>query len=914
MALPLRIRAEKHASNKFGEKQTFILPSKEENEVCLIIHDSGLVAVVVSNQDSLETQQRLCTLLGINDSSSLPKYCLIIEDSSERASTSNSSDSSRRNSWWIETSTGTDASGVSKEAMVESAICSQDSSRAIVEAIERYYGRQVLEPSIRGFLSILEKQFPSNNLYLFELLQNAVDDGASIVKFKATDRGIVFMHDGREFTSMDVLGLASVGLSTKSSDKRSVGFMGIGFKAVYKRFAKVIVFDSKWKFCFEEPSEKSTIKPAHAWVMEPRWLKAPVSILSSSGSNEGEERNWCHFELQQPRVPVKTVHEDLRRIPYSIPPLLGKQALKNFALEHASSKLSWTLEWNRRKFITHINNVNADQTSNGGSKVGGDDIEFQTVIVSEYSEGTSQLVDEKYWQFINLSFIPSANAQAAYLTHTKKAWSSSGDSKRREETSFFFQVDKQGVVIPNQTGFVHSILPTKVKLPTSVSWQGSWLLSVDRQEVIFDQEWNKCIASKASPLLLGLLRWIASRSSTENALYSSYSMIPTIIKESTSYHVVLMGVKTDVTNLLLHVKREDLVPCLPGNSSGHICYGKASEVCWLPHPFLSRVPPSILSSWFGMKIFASSALKEIAWSPLFKASLIPVTQSLLYRRKSSFKIDKSLLASSKTVLETAVSLLCAVSECLSSSPPSMEKNKDSKENSKSEMVDESTETLLQPEFNCWPIFLSDDENNTLHTVDEIVIPSTDFIELPSEIRNLLRSSLSSIGMEDQSKDSGGYKDRDRDRYREDRNRDRKHSYSTATSSSKPKSIYCLHPELELMLLHAVSQPTTQGNKGGHKHHQRSHSYTSVASSSAALSSSMQLSISRQDQQLLSRIYHSISTLSSLSFIFVRISHSIVLFHFAISKTVILSSLFSEFPKRTTSSLIFASTSVMSYKI
>ena len=82
MALPLRIRAEKHASNKFGEKQTFILPSKEENEVCLIIHDSGLVAVVVSNQDSLGTQQRLCTLLGINDSSSLPKYCLIIEDSS----------------------------------------------------------------------------------------------------------------------------------------------------------------------------------------------------------------------------------------------------------------------------------------------------------------------------------------------------------------------------------------------------------------------------------------------------------------------------------------------------------------------------------------------------------------------------------------------------------------------------------------------------------------------------------------------------------------------------------------------------------------------------------------------------------------------------------------------------------------
>ena len=40
---------------------------------------------------------------------------------------------------------------------------------------------------------------------------------------------LVVSHDGREFDSMDVLGLSSVGLSTKAA-KRTVGFMGIGFK------------------------------------------------------------------------------------------------------------------------------------------------------------------------------------------------------------------------------------------------------------------------------------------------------------------------------------------------------------------------------------------------------------------------------------------------------------------------------------------------------------------------------------------------------------------------------------------------------------------------------------------------------------------------------------------------------------
>ena len=49
----------------------------------------------------------------------------------------------------------------------------------MVGAIRAYYEQHVLEPSVKGFLSILEKQFPRADLYLFELLQNAVDDGAT---------------------------------------------------------------------------------------------------------------------------------------------------------------------------------------------------------------------------------------------------------------------------------------------------------------------------------------------------------------------------------------------------------------------------------------------------------------------------------------------------------------------------------------------------------------------------------------------------------------------------------------------------------------------------------------------------------------------------------------------------------------
>ena len=81
---------------------------------------------------------------------------------------------------------------------------------------------------------------------MWELLQNAVDDGASNVTIERIGGagGVRLRHDGRRFSPLDVLGLCSVGLSTKQlSGKKSIGFMGIGFKAVYKRFRKVTVSD-----------------------------------------------------------------------------------------------------------------------------------------------------------------------------------------------------------------------------------------------------------------------------------------------------------------------------------------------------------------------------------------------------------------------------------------------------------------------------------------------------------------------------------------------------------------------------------------------------------------------------------------------------------------------------------------------
>ena len=136
---------------------------------------------------------------------------------------------------------------------------------------------------MRGFLSLLENAvFPRNDLYLFELLQNAVDDDASRVSFTASADGLRVFHDGREFTPLDVFGLSSVGFSAKSG--RTVGFMGVGFKAVYKRYRQVTVRDSTWSFRFEEPARRDhrgETRGTNGWVLMPQWpvqskLRAPL--------------------------------------------------------------------------------------------------------------------------------------------------------------------------------------------------------------------------------------------------------------------------------------------------------------------------------------------------------------------------------------------------------------------------------------------------------------------------------------------------------------------------------------------------------------------------------------------------------------------------------------------------------------
>lgn len=423
-------------------------------------------------------------------------------------------------------------------------------ARTVVDAVRTYYEKQVREPSVRGFLSIIEKQFPKQSLYLFELLQNAVDDGARRVQFAIQRDSLVVRHDGRRFGPLDVVGLASVGLSTKAG--RTLGFMGVGFKAVYRRFALVHIRDDTFAFRFEEPDtgepspfaanagdsyrnrqqrdrhrdhrggrgrhdggRSASAGPrktaSSGWVMLPHW---------ESPSSELESDVTCEFVMTRARGGVEAVRRDMAWLPDSVPPLLARTALRRKAAR-TDAPADWRLVWGDLVVTVSSDGSGGVQTGAAHARV-----TTETVTVSSRRGGGAE--ETVKWVFLTKSYAPGGPAREAYALHTKKRLPE--DSSHMEEVALFFRLDESGSPLAEE-GVVHSVLPTKLALPFAAHVQANWLLSVDRTDLqaVDENAWNSEIVHRLPDLLLRLLRWIAEVRPPR--LRAAYSMLPTFTRE-----------------------------------------------------------------------------------------------------------------------------------------------------------------------------------------------------------------------------------------------------------------------------------------------------------------------------------------------------------------------------------------------
>lgn len=101
-------------------------------------------------------------------------------------------------------------------------------------------------------LSILDRLYTDRTHFVFELIQNAEDAGATQILFSLFDDRLEVTHNGRPFNERDVRGVCGVGEGTKAEDLTQIGKFGIGFKSVYAYTATPEVHSGGESFRIED--------------------------------------------------------------------------------------------------------------------------------------------------------------------------------------------------------------------------------------------------------------------------------------------------------------------------------------------------------------------------------------------------------------------------------------------------------------------------------------------------------------------------------------------------------------------------------------------------------------------------------------------------------------------------------------
>src|SRR5216683_6549184 len=84
-----------------------------------------------------------------------------------------------------------------------------------------------------GIRKLVEELYPDSAHFIYELLQNAEDAGATEACFTLTKTSLIFEHNGRPFEPRDIFAITDIGEGTKAEDDDKIGRFGVGFKAVF---------------------------------------------------------------------------------------------------------------------------------------------------------------------------------------------------------------------------------------------------------------------------------------------------------------------------------------------------------------------------------------------------------------------------------------------------------------------------------------------------------------------------------------------------------------------------------------------------------------------------------------------------------------------------------------------------------
>ena len=355
----------------------------------------------------------------------------------------------------------------------------RDFVESLAESNRQFYGT----PEGNGFLRALDLTFGNRWIYLFELVQNALDAKANSISMRLAEdeRALIFQHDGQSpITEKDVEGLSKVFRSTKGA--ASVGFMGIGFKSVFRRFGEARVSGWDWTFHYKVPQEQGEeygdLQRDMLGAVIPQWddaIEAPTDGFTT------------RFEMRQCLHSKTDLRSDLARfLPDKDRTLLAILASCGLTRLEVDKQV-WELG------------------------VTGDSDECREAVALSKKENL-------LWQIFSVKYEPSRDAIARFLEHRKirpspeerdQVYSAAARSRR---VLGVLPLDDNGVPAPPSRGRVYATLPTDVKLPFGLHIHADWLLTISRTELleIGENAWQNDIVDQIADVLANFLKWVST--------------------------------------------------------------------------------------------------------------------------------------------------------------------------------------------------------------------------------------------------------------------------------------------------------------------------------------------------------------------------------------------------------------------
>ena len=140
-----------------------------------------------------------------------------------------------------------------------------------------------------GIRKIVEDLYPDSAHFIYELLQNAEDTGATEANFILSDSSLVFEHNGRPFEKKDIYGITDIGEGTKAKDEDKIGRFGVGFKAVFAYSETPHIWSQTFSFMIEDLV-----------------LPAPIEARRDLGA-----RIQFEFPFNNPKKPKEEAYSDV---------------------------------------------------------------------------------------------------------------------------------------------------------------------------------------------------------------------------------------------------------------------------------------------------------------------------------------------------------------------------------------------------------------------------------------------------------------------------------------------------------------------------------------------------------------------------------------------------------------------------